>query len=274
MKITVLTDNNGHEELEGEWGLSFLIEYEDRNILLDAGATDLFLKNASLMGIDLSDIDFAVLSHAHYDHGNGFVPLFEQNNQVRLYLQKCCGASCYAEKERQDVTQIEYIGLPEELFDTYSSRLVRVEGDYRLADDIYLIPHKKPGRDVIGRREKMYVKTADGMIPDDFSHEQSLVFDTAKGLVIFNSCSHAGASDIIDEVCETFSGKPVIALLGGFHLYNKTEDEVRKFAKRLKDTHARHVFTGHCTGEDAFRILKEELGDSISQFYAGLEIMM
>ena len=274
MKITVLTDNNGHEELDGEWGLSFLIEYGDRKILLDAGATDLFLKNASLLGIDLSDIDFAVLSHAHYDHGNGFVPLFEQNKQVRLYLQKCCGASCYAEKEQQGIPQTEYIGLPEELFDTYSSRLVRVEGDYRLADDIYLIPHKEAGRDAIGRREKMYVKTAGGMIPDDFSHEQSLVFDTEKGLVIFNSCSHAGASAIIDEVCETFPGKPVMALLGGFHLYNKTADEVRLFAKRLKDTHAGRVFTGHCTGEDAFRILKEELGDSISQFYAGLKIVM
>lgn len=70
--------------------------------------------------------------------------------------------------------------------------------------------------------------------PDDFSHEQSLVFDTEKGLCIFNSCSHTGAADIIEEVCKAFPGRRVYAYVGGFHLFRKPPEEVDPFAARLK----------------------------------------
>lgn len=53
----------------------------------------------------------------------------------------------------------------------------------------------------------MYQKKNGGFLPDNFDHEQSLVFETEKGLVIFSSCSHAGAADIIREVSETFPEK-------------------------------------------------------------------
>ena len=65
MHITVLSDNNGTESLAGEWGLSILIEHGALRILLDAGSSDLFLKNAAALGKDLQNLDFAVLSHAH-----------------------------------------------------------------------------------------------------------------------------------------------------------------------------------------------------------------
>ena len=78
MHITVLSDNNGTEALAGEWGLSILIEHGGLRILLDAGSSDLALKNAAALGKDLQNLDFAVLSHAHYDHADGFVPLLRE----------------------------------------------------------------------------------------------------------------------------------------------------------------------------------------------------
>ena len=108
--------------------------------------------------------------------------------------------------------------------------------------------------------------------PDDFSHEQSLVFETEKGLYIFNSCSHAGASEIIGEVCDTFPGRKVYAYVGGFHLYQKAPDEVAQFAERVEACGVEKIITGHCTGDAAFAILKERLGERITQFRAGLEM--
>ena len=71
MKATVLVDNIGTEDLAGEWGLSFFIEFRGKKVLLDAGADGLFAENAGKLGISLNEADYAVLSHAHYDHADG-----------------------------------------------------------------------------------------------------------------------------------------------------------------------------------------------------------
>ncbi|MEI3504278.1 MAG: MBL fold metallo-hydrolase [Anaerovoracaceae bacterium] len=116
----------------------------------------------------------------------------------------------------------------------------------------------------------MYRKRPDGWYPDDFAHEQSLVLDTAEGLVIFNSCSHGGAANIISEVAGFFPGRNVHAIIGGFHLYNKSEGEVRDLGRKIKETGIKYVCTGHCTGESAYGILEQELGDILHQLHTGL----
>ena len=73
-------------------------------------------------------------------------------------------------------------------------------------------------------------------IPDDFRHEHSLVFEMGDGVVVFNSCSHAGADNIINEVMKAYPGKRIIAMIGGFHLFNKSDEYVRAFARRVGDT--------------------------------------
>ena len=267
MHITILSDNNGTEALAGEWGLSILIEHGEKRILLDAGASDLFLKNAAALGKDLQNLDFAVLSHAHYDHADGFVPLLRENPALKVYVRQSVLNDCYAQKENG----MEYIGVAPALIDEFERRLVRVDGDCEIAPGVWLIPHKAPHREQIGARERMYVMSCCILRPDDFSHEQSLVFETDKGLCIFNSCSHAGASEIIGEVCETFPGRPIYAYVGGFHLYKKTPEEVQAFAERLAECGVERILTGHCTGDEAFTILKSRLGERITQFRVGLE---
>lgn len=267
MHLTVLSDNNGTCDLTGEWGLSILIEYEKHTILLDAGASDLFWDNAQKLGVDLADTDCAVLSHGHWDHANGFVPFLARTRGIPLYLRRSAFDSYWSEEEDGS---LKYIGIPQELAQ-YADRLVYPEGDCQLFDGVWLIPHRMPGREQIGLRERMFRRREGCLEPDDFSHEQSLVLDTPRGLVIFNSCSHAGAAAIIDEVRERLPGRPVYAMIGGFHLHNKPADEVRAFAERLRDSGAQHILTGHCTGDVAFAILHEVLGERLLQFRAGLE---
>ena len=166
---------------------------------------------------------------------------------------------------------MEYIGVAPALIDEFERRLMRVDGDFEIAPGVWLIPHKATHRAQIGARERMYVMSCCILCPDDFSHEQSLVFETEKGLCIFNSCSHVGASEIIEEVCDTFPGKKVYAYVGGFHLYKKTPEEVKAFAERLAERGVERILTGHCTGDEAFAILKARLGERITQFRVGLE---
>jgi 7,8-dihydropterin-6-yl-methyl-4-(beta-D-ribofuranosyl)aminobenzene 5'-phosphate synthase len=90
--------------------------------------------------------------------------------------------------------------------------------------------------------------------------------------VIINSCSHGGAANIINEVKETFPDKHVHALIGGFHLFNKSDEEIRELAVKVRDTGIDYVCTGHCTKGHAFRIMKEVLGDRIEQMHVGYKI--
>ena len=266
MKITILVDNIGDENLAGEWGLSFYIEYHGKKILLDAGASNLFVTNAGLLGIDLSEVDYAVLSHAHYDHGNGFIPFFGINSKAKLFLQESCGENCYSLKEEG----LKYIGIPDGILENYQDRIEKVAGERTLMEGVRIIPHSGTGLDQVGRTEKMFLKIGDALQPDAFSHEQSLVFETEEGLVVFNSCSHAGADRIIKEVQDAYHGRKVHAMIGGFHLFTKTPDQVRAFAHRLDETGVQIICTGHCTGDEAYAILEEELGEKVQRFKTGL----
>ena len=107
-------------------------------------------------------------------------------------------------------------------------------------------------------------------MPDDFSHEQSLVFKTDKGLVIFNSCSHGGVINIINEVKASFPDEIVHGIIGGFHIYNKPEREIVELASEIKKTGIAFVCTGHCSGEKGYSILSRELGSMVCQIKTGL----
>ena len=251
MKATVLVDNIGEGPLAGEWGLSIYIEYENKKILLDTGASALFTENAKAMDIPLENIDFGILSHAHYDHANGMEYFFKRNRHAKFYLQKSCAENCYAYEEGH----FRYIGIPKDLLTAYQDRLIYADGDAALCDGVYAVAHKRKNREKIGEREQMYQKKNGGFLPDDFS-----------------SCSHAGAADIIREVSETFPEKKVFSLIGGFHLFNKTDEEILRLAEQIRETDIESVYTGHCTGDRAFALLKGKLGSMAEQLKVGLSI--
>lgn len=270
MKATVVIDNIAQDTLKGEWGLCIYIEYDDKRILLDTGASDVFLSNAKALNLSIQDVDYAVISHAHYDHSDGLRGFFKNNEKAKCYMQDTTAENCYAKKWIFH----KYIGIPKNILSDYADRIEFAKGDFKLCDGAYLIPHKTPGLEAIGKREMMYKRQGRKWMPDDFSHEQSLVLETEKGLVIFNSCSHGGAANIINEVSRTFPDRKVYGIIGGFHLFNKSEKEIRELADRIKETGIEYVCTGHCTKNRAYNILKDELGDKVCQLKTGIELIM
>ncbi|HIR77237.1 MAG TPA: MBL fold metallo-hydrolase [Candidatus Choladousia intestinipullorum] len=265
MQAAVLVDNIGTDGLTGEWGLGFYIVYDGVKILLDTGSSGLFLENAEKLGIHLEDTDYAVLSHAHYDHANGMAAFFNKAGKAKFYLRRGCAENCYSKRQ----FYYKYIGLPKRVLRRYSDRIVYVDGDYELCPGVTLVPHKTKGLEELGKINKLYVRENGCFRADGFAHEQSLVFRTDSGLVIFNSCSHAGADNIISEVSQTYPDQKIRALVGGFHLYRRTDEDIRALAERIRNTGIEEIYTGHCTGQHAYGILKEELGDSVHQLYAG-----
>ena len=270
MKATVLIDNLTQGTLAAEWGLSIYIEYEGHQILLDTGASDKFLRNASKLGIDLSEVEFGVLSHAHYDHADGMAVFFEKNAKASFYLREGSRENCYGKRWIFH----KYIGIQKGIIRNYKDRIVYVRDDYEVIPGVRLLPHHTKGLEQFGKKNFLYIKRGMRYLPDSFEHEQSLVFDTEKGLVIFNSCSHGGADNIIQEAAAAYPDKKIYALIGGFHLYHSTEEEIRALAKRIRETGIQRVYTGHCTGQPAYDILKEQLGGQLEQLRTGLEILL
>lgn len=270
MLIKILIDNISKNNFFHEWGLAIYIENEGQKFLLDAGASPKFIKNALALQINLNEITYAILSHAHYDHSNGMAAFFEENKNACFYLRKGAEENCYERKWFFS----KYIGIHKGFLEKYKNRIIYTEGDYVLTDGVYLIPHKTPELENLGKKNNLYIKINGQKYPDSFNHEQSLVFDSEKGLVIFNSCSHGGADNIVHEVSETFPDKNIYAVIGGFHLFDASENEMKQFAERLKQTGIKKIITGHCTGNRAFEIIKKEFGDGVEQFYSGMIIKL
>ena len=270
LKVRVLMDNHAQESLTAQWGLAVWIEYQGHKILLDTGSSGDFIQNADKMGIHLNEVEFGVLSHAHYDHGDGMEAFFEQNQQAKFYIRQGAEENYYDLKGQEP----KNIGLKKGTLERFRGRVGYVEGDYQLFSGAYLVPHKAPGRAGKGRKVGMVCWRKEGWEPDSFAHEQSLVLETEKGLVIFNSCCHGGADCIIKEVMETWPEKPVYGLIGGFHLYRSKDREVEELAENIRRTGIRRICTGHCTGERGMEILKEKLGDQAVQMYAGMSFTL
>ncbi len=271
MQATVLVDNIGQAEMPGEWGLSIYIEMNGQRLLLDTGASALFLANAAALGLDIADVDYGVLSHAHYDHADGMADFFQHNQKAKFYLRRQAEANCYKIAE-DNAQEYKYIGIRPDILQNFASRLQPVDGVYQLLDNVYLLPHTTPGLAAEGQQAKMYRQQTDGTWqPDDFAHEQSLVFNRPDGLVVFNSCSHAGVLNIIQEVSQQLN-RPVHMLIGGFHLYQRSGEEVQALAAQLRQLGLQAIYTGHCTGQPAFDILRWELGGIVQQLQVGLQI--
>ena len=268
MKATVLIDNIAKDSLKGEWGLSIFIHHADTRILLDTGAGANFARNAEKLKIPLKKVDYGVLSHAHYDHADGMAEFFSVNSKAKFYLSSECRENCYGKRWIFS----KYIGIKRGITETYKDRIVYVKGDKVIANGVRIVSHKTKGLEARGKKDGLFIKENKKLRPDNFSHEQSLVIDTESGLVIFNSCCHGGADTVITEVQKSFPNKKIYALIGGFHLYKSSDDEVRALAQRIKKTGIEKIYTGHCTGEKAFKILKAELGDKAEQLSAGLVI--
>ena len=274
MRITVLVENTGPSEFKIEHGLSLYIEFNDKKYLLDAGPSDSFFKNAHALSIDLGRVDKAVLSHGHYDHGDGFMVFLNQYKDKVVYGAKNIFDDYYSGSGGS----VHYIGLSSKL-KQMENRFNTISKDTKIDEKIYLILDDVSNTKEIGVQKKLYKKVDDVLQPDNFDHELSLVFDTPKGLVICNSCSHAGLESIVDNIKKRLN-KPVYAYVGGLHMKSTknhietssfTEEQIQNLCIFI-EKNIQYVLTGHCTGNVSYDLLKKYLKDHIDFLTTGKTI--
>ena len=165
MKMVVLVENSSRCRLCAEHGLSVYIEYEGKTYLLDTGATALFAENAKELGVDLSKVDTAFLSHAHYDHSGGFEEFFKKNDKAAVYMQETSAENCFYRTEGKD----KYIGIPQHLLENYKERFRPLNAVCEVEKGVWVVPHFTGGLDEMGRRAHMYRKIGEEFIADDFA---------------------------------------------------------------------------------------------------------
>jgi len=269
MKVTVLIENTSlNSSLKVEHGLSFYIQHDGKNYLLDSGSTKAFMDNAKILNVDLNQVDYTILSHGHYDHSGGFI------NYLKEYKNKSIYASskvfdAYFSKARGTLHEI---GVQKDLF-SLKERFIFLDKHKMIEKDVHLIFASTDQSHHYAKKAKLYNKK---MEYDDFCHEISLVFDTNKGLVIFNSCSHGGPIEIVERVKQLLPHRPLYAYIGGLHMKGQidgqeictyTNDELEKLCELFKNT---YVYVGHCTGDISYHLLENRLKNKIKRLTTGL----
>ena len=257
MRIVSLVENTTtKEEIGAEHGLSLYIEANGHKILFDMGQTNLFLENAKKLGIDLSQVDIAILSHGHYDHGGGLQDFLTINEKAPVFISQHAFEPYYH-------GDTKYIGLDPGIKE--SNRIIVTKDNVKIAEGLVLYHCNDREQEYDLGSFGLTIKKGEMYLPDSFLHEQYLMIEEGEKRVLLSGCSHKG----ILNIAKWFEADVVI---GGFHFSKLPLDETLiMYAKNL-DQYKTQFITCHCTGMEQYKFMKQYMkhlhylsaGESIS----------
>ncbi len=264
LKITILSTMLADGDELGEWGFAALVEVDGHRILFDTGAhTDVVLKNARTLKLDLTTVPEVILSHWHWDHVGGFMTL---RDSVR-------GAAPGA-LARTHVAEGFFYSRATAAPPVENNAMLRVRPDYEQTGGTFVVhdrpvqlypgvwltgpvPRKYPERNWSGRGR---MTTSAGVVEDNVPDDMSLVFDTAQGLVVLTGCGHAGVINITDHARTFIRPARINALIGGIHLFNASEETLAWTTEKLRGFGVDNFIGAHCTGIETVYRFRRDLG--------------
>ena len=262
IRITAVIENNTDVGLPVEHGLALWIEADGKKFFFDLGQSSLFLDNARSLGIDVPEAQFAIISHGHYDHGGGIPAFLEANDHAPVYVCRRAFGEYFSTKENVS----RYIGLDKRI--EGNSRIVVNDDIVRLSDNL-IIFRGCDGRKYFSPANSRILKMQDDkLVCDDFQHEQSLIIVDGPNRVLIAGCAHSGILNI-KERAERLLGEQITHIVSGLHLMGVTDKTfVSSFGDALLQTGC-ICHTCHCTGLEAYDVLKAAMGDAISYLSCG-----
>ncbi len=276
MKITTLVDNNrldSRPDLAVERGLSLHIKTESLSMLFDMGGGGTFCQNASLLDVEIKDVDLAVISHRHHDHCNGAIDFVRHNSNANVFLKHSDERSYYFRAYGFK----NNVGINPDLLKNSSGRLKFVNKTTEIARNVFIITDISDKYEKPKGNQYLYTKSQDKWKQDSFEHELLLVIKEEDGIVIFTGCAHSGVLNMVDTALTHFPEERIKAVVGGFHLVGLplfdsiggTTKNIKDLGLALSEYPIDKLYTGHCTGKKAYKLLKEVLGERLEAIPTG-----
>ena len=280
--FTVLVENHADPALHSiqpRHGISILVERSGLSFLMDLGEDDLYSANARALGKDLNAVEFAFISHGHVDHGGALAHFLESNPSASVYVSE------HATKDRHFVRIAGVIrkdvSLDATLVDRYPNRFAFSPETTEIAPDIFVVPSITRQHAIPAGNSTLFKEVSGSLVADDFDHEDLLVIRDGDGLIVFSGCCHNGILNVLDTVHAEFPDTRIKAVIGGFHLLNpalakiaEDPEYVQALGEAMLASEDTLFITGHCTGTEAFEILKSILGDRLAYFSTGRQFRL
>ena len=263
MKVSILNENTaGKRGYLAEHGLSLLIEHGGKRWLFDTGQTDVFMKNARLLGEKLMELDGIILSHGHFDHCGGLEYLVKEyqregRNLPPVYVRE----TAFQEKTaiNSDRRTYRIIGIPwkRELL----GNAVRLTGRRQeIAPGVWVLGNIPYTPGLEKRPEQFYIDDGAEKKPDYMNDEQMLLFETERGLCLFAGCCHPGILNCLEYVSREFPGQKLHSIFAGMHLTGASPERIIRTAEGLEKREFDLLMPVHCTGIEAIGRMKTMYG--------------
>jgi 7,8-dihydropterin-6-yl-methyl-4-(beta-D-ribofuranosyl)aminobenzene 5'-phosphate synthase len=257
MRLTVLSDSKAMDGFDAEHGLSFLIEEDQVQVLFDTGASDVFSRNAQKLGIDLGRVNTLVLSHGHWDHGNGLQYISEK--------PLLCHPGCFEKRFHKTGNGNLGLALSREKIEK-RFQLTTSKDPVRLSEQIWFLGEVPRINDFEGKATKYVLE---GGAEDYIMDDSGLACITGNGLVVISGCAHSGICNMVEHAVQVMGIDLVEGVVGGFHLMEvnaQTENTIEYFTHKG----IRRVYPSHCTMDPALGRFHDEFG--MNEVVAGTTI--
>jgi len=263
-RVTILYDAFGDAKgLTKDWGFSALVEHEGKRILFDTGNNaEIFARNVKALGVDLTKLDFVVISHRHSDHATGLKYVLRINPSVTVYVP-ADGANGFGGAVFPATFFRAEEGLPQNMR-YFDGKYPEHQTAGQLYDTGHFVLINKLTEVAPGIFLVLTVSQKKGTLE---LPELTLAMERPNGLLLVDGCSHAGIEAILEAAGAVDPRTEIV--FGGLHLLTTSVDEIDALVTNLQTRwKVQRVAPGHCTGEPAFARLKKAYGDKY--LYAGL----